>query len=83
MWTPRNGGHWLATRGEDIPAILKNYEQFSSHRAFIGMIDRPKGVPLEYDPPEHGPLRKVLLPAFMPRAVAIWAEEARRWQRRK
>jgi cytochrome P450 len=78
VWTPRNGGHWLATRGEDIPVILKNYELFSSRRAFIGMIDRPKAVPLEYDPPEHGPLRKVLIPAFMPKAVAVWSAEARR-----
>jgi cytochrome P450 len=78
VWTPRNGGHWLATRGEDIPVILKNSELFSSRRAFIGMIDRPKAVPLEYDPPEHGPLRKVLIPAFMPKAVAAWTDEARR-----
>jgi cytochrome P450 len=78
VWTPRNGGHWLATRGEDIPVILKNYELFSSRRAFIGMVDRPKAVPLEYDPPEHGPLRKVLIPAFMPKAVAVWSDAARR-----
>ncbi len=78
VWTLRNGGHWLATRGEDIPAILKDHERFSSSRAFIGMIDRPKAVPLEYDPPEHGPLRKVLIPAFTPKAVSVWSAEARR-----
>ncbi len=78
VWTPRNGGHWLATRGEDIPVILKNYEPFSSRRAFIGMLERPKAVPLEYDPPEHGPLRKVLIPAFLPKAVSQWSAEARR-----
>jgi len=78
VWTPRNGGHWLATRGADVPVILKNHELFSSRRAFIGMLGRPKAVPLEYDPPEHGPLRKVLIPAFMPKAVAQWSSEARR-----
>jgi cytochrome P450 len=78
VWTSRNGGHWLATRGEDIPMILKNHELFSSRRAFIGMSNRPQGVPLEYDPPEHGPLRKVLIPAFSPKAVAQWSPEARR-----
>jgi len=78
VWTPRNGGHWLATRGEDIPIILKDHARFSSRRAFIGMIDRPKAVPLEYDPPEHGPLRNVLIPAFTPKAVAVWSAEARR-----
>ena len=78
VWTPRNGGHWLATRGEDIPVILKNHELFSSSRAFIGMSNRPKGVPLEYDPPQHGPLRKLLIPAFSPKAIAQWSAEARR-----
>lgn len=77
VWTPRNGGHWIATRGDDIPAILKDHERFSSRRAFIGMVERPRAVPLEYDPPEHGPLRKVLLPAFTPKAVSVWSEEAR------
>jgi cytochrome P450 len=78
VWTPRNGGHWLATRGEDIPAILKDHRRFSSRRVFIGTIDRPRAVPLEYDPPEHSPLRNVLIPAFSPKAVARWSVEARR-----
>src|SRR6204780_1576906 len=78
VWTARNGGHWLATRGEDIPTILKDYERFSSRRVFIGMDQRPRAVPLEYDPPEHGPLRKVLIPAFTPKAVSVWSVEARR-----
>jgi cytochrome P450 len=78
VWTPRNGGHWLATRGEDIPVILKDHGRFSSRRVFIGLNDRPRGVPLEYDPPEHGPLRNVLIPAFTPKAVAVWSAEARR-----
>lgn len=76
VWTPHHGGHWIVTRGEDIPRILADHERFSSARAFIGMPDRPKGVPLEYDPPEHGPLRKLLLPAFTPKAVRRWSEEA-------
>ena len=78
VWTPRNGGHWLATRGEDIPVILKSYQLFSSRRAFIGTAERPQAVPLEYDPPEHGPLRRVLVPAFTPKAVSLWSTEARR-----
>jgi len=77
-WTPRNGGHWLATRGEDIPVILKDHGRFSSRRVFIGLNDRPRGVPLEYDPPEHSPLRNLLIPAFTPKSVAVWSAEARR-----
>jgi cytochrome P450 len=78
VWTPHNGGHWIATRGEVIKAVLIDWERFSSASAFIPRMDRPKGVPLEYDPPEHAPLRKTLIPAFMPAAVKIWSEEARR-----
>jgi cytochrome P450 len=76
VWTPRNGGHWVVTRGEDVPKILADHERFSSRRAFIGMENAPRAVPLEMDPPEHGPLRKLLLPAFSPRSVKRWAEEA-------
>ncbi|MDB5683073.1 MAG: Cytochrome [Sphingomonas bacterium] len=78
VWTPRNGGHWIVTRGEDVPRILSDWERFSSSRAFIGMVERPKAVPLEYDPPEHAALRKLLVPAFTPKAVKRWSEEAER-----
>ena len=29
FWTPRNGGHWIATRGEDISEIQTNHRRFS------------------------------------------------------
>src|SRR5581483_10050113 len=78
VWTAHNGGHWIVTRGVDVPKILADHERFSSRRAFIGMNDAPRAVPLEQDPPEHGPLRKLLLPAFAPRSVKRWSDEARR-----
>ena len=78
VWTPRNGGHWIVARGIDVTKILADHERFSSRRAFIGMNDAPRAVPLEQDPPEHGPLRKLLLPAFAPRSVKRWSDEARR-----
>jgi cytochrome P450 len=77
LWTPRNGGHWIATRGEDIKAILSDFGRFSSSSAFIPKADRPRAVPLEYDPPEHTPFKKMLLPAFAPAAVRKWSDEAR------
>ncbi len=79
VWTHHYGGHWIVTRGDLIPTILKDHERFSSRQAFIGTPpERPRAVPLEYDPPEHGPLRKLLMPAFLPKAVKVWSEEARR-----
>jgi len=32
FWTPKNGGHWIATRSEDIKYIQQHYEHFSSPR---------------------------------------------------
>jgi cytochrome P450 len=77
QWTPHHGGHWIATRGADIREILIDWERFSSSCAFIPQTDRPRAVPLEYDPPEHAPLRKMLIPAMTPSAVRIWVDEAR------
>jgi cytochrome P450 len=77
VWTPRHGGHWIVTVGEIVPKVLSDWERFSSERAFISRPGRPRGVPLEYNPPEHGPLRKLLAPAFAPKAVKRWADEAR------
>jgi hypothetical protein len=30
FWTPRNGGHWVVTRGADILRILADHVNFSS-----------------------------------------------------
>jgi cytochrome P450 len=77
QWTPHHGGHWIATRGAVIKDILTDWQRFSSSCAFIPQTDRPRAVPLEYDPPEHAPLRKMLIPAMTPSAVRIWVDEAR------
>jgi cytochrome P450 len=78
FWTPRNGGHWVATRGEDIREILTDHETFSSRHVFVPATpDRPPSVPLEIDPPDHEKYRRLIMPAFSPPAVAAWADEAR------
>ncbi len=78
FWTPRNGGHWVATRGEDIKHILVDHETFSSRYVFVPAArDRPSAIPLEIDPPDHEKYRKLVMPAFTPPAIAAWTEEAR------
>jgi cytochrome P450 len=71
FWTPRNGGHWVATRAEDILEIQTNHERFS-HRVFTLPPDpqqTQRPLPLGVDPPEHGPYRRIIMPAFLPRVV--------------
>jgi cytochrome P450 len=62
IWTPRTGGHWIATRGAIINEIFSSPDRFSSEVIFL---PREAGeayamVPTKMDPPEHTPYRKVL-----------------------
>jgi cytochrome P450 len=77
FWTPRNGGHWTVTRGAAIRRILADHENFSSRVVFIPRQQRDRFIPLEIDPPEHAGYRAMLTPALTPKAVAVWAQEAR------
>lgn len=70
FWTPRNGGHWVATRADHIEAILRDSESFSSRRVFIPRDDSaPPTLPLEADAPVHTDMRKPLSRGLFPKAV--------------
>lgn len=87
FWTPHNGGHWVATRGEDIVAMQRDYAHFSHKHVLIPPAPEgtPRQIPLEMDPPEHARYRRPLMQALMPaivreledsvRAVAVEAIE--------
>jgi cytochrome P450 len=78
FWTPRNGGHWVVTRAEDIRWVQENYQIFS-HEVF----NIPRGImpvimpPLTVDPPMHARYRAVLNPFFTASKVQQSAEAAR------
>lgn len=83
FWTPRHGGHWVATRAADIDVMQVDHERFSYRSITIdeGNPDIPL-IPLELDPPAHGPFRALLAPAFAPsrvqelgRAAAVLTDE--------
>jgi cytochrome P450 len=62
VWSPCNGGHWVATRGCDIEAIYKDHESFSSR---IVLVPRAWGEaypvrPSTLDPPQHTGYRRIL-----------------------
>lgn len=55
VWTRRNGGHWIATRGQLIKEAFEDYRHFSSACPFI---PREVGeaydfIPTSMDPPEQ------------------------------
>jgi cytochrome P450 len=80
FWTPRNGGHWIATRADDIREIQLNHERFS-HRVFTLPYDPKQShtpLPLGVDPPEHTPYRRIIMPAFLPKVVKAVEASVRR-----
>lgn len=71
IWTPRNGGHWIALRGTDIHHILADYENFASG---IVVLPASRGadqrvLPTRLNPPEHGPYRALLNPGVSAKSV--------------
>ena len=79
----RYGGVWLPTRHEDVAAIAYDTEHFTS-RSVIVNNGRPLGEhaggfapPITSDPPFHHEARRLLLPAFAPRAIAHLEEFTR------
>lgn len=78
VWTPRNGGHWIATRADDIEVMQLDYEHFSHQNMSLPRSDVDKGtLPLSLDPPEHGPIRKLIMPAFGPKPMRAMGDVAR------
>jgi len=68
FWTPYHGGMWVATRAEDIEYMQLHHETFSMQAHGIPRNLSPN-LPLELDPPEHGPIRTILNPMFTPQIV--------------
>jgi cytochrome P450 len=74
----RYGGTWLPTRHADVTAVANDQEHFTS-RSVVVVESRPTDAappapiglapPITSDPPFHQFARRLLLPAFSPRAV--------------
>jgi cytochrome P450 len=74
--TNRFGGAWLPTRHADVSAIAHDTEHFSSRGVIVSdfkpTVPAPVGFapPITSDPPFHEFARRLLLPAFSPKAIA-------------
>lgn len=71
VWTPRNGGHWIVTRGDLIPVVLSDYARFSSR---VMLVPKEHGednpmIPTKYDPPEHRDWKRLLTENLSPRVI--------------
>ncbi len=78
-----HGGVWLPTRHEDITAIAHDTEHFSSEGVIVNVF-KPEGLapmgyapPITSDPPFHAEARRLMLPAFGPKAIAELEEGTR------
>ena len=82
--TDRLGGSWNPTRFDDIREMAKMIPELSSRQVLV-MPPAPNApemsryeqmiaaAPITADPPLHGWTRRMLLPAFAPRAVQTYA----------
>ena len=71
--TDRFYGAYLVTRYDDIADVARRTDTFSSRITLIN-DNHPDNVKLELppitlDPPNHGPIRRALLPSFNPKEV--------------
>jgi cytochrome P450 len=70
-----HGGVWFPSRHEDVSAIANDTERFSSEGVIVSVFKPENLAPMGYappitsDPPFHQDARRILLPAFSPKAV--------------
>ncbi len=79
--TEAYGGYYILTRYKDVERALKDDDTFASHHSvaedsrFGGILIPPSpnvSTPIEMDPPEFTPLRKLLNPYFSPGKADEW-----------
>ena len=66
-----HGGMWVLSRYEDVRAALKDHETFSSGSGvhFPRAAGMPKFSPIDYDPPEHATIRRLMAAPFEAHAL--------------
>ena len=78
FWTPRNGGHWVATRAADIEIMQTDFSRFSNKQMTLPILPTPYPLlPVALDPPDHSAFRLLIAPAFAPAATRKLTEKAR------
>ena len=80
FYTPRNGGHWMITRWDDISQVVRDPEHFSVREMQIPRVENPPlFIPLSLDPPDNFPYRQALMPFFAPKTVSAMEPKIRKF----
>src|SRR5215475_820023 len=64
IYSPYNGGHWVATVPDDIVRFQRDNTNFGNTVNTVPDRGGPRLVPLEADPPNHASYRHNVLPLF-------------------
>jgi cytochrome P450 len=79
MWTPHNGGHWIAMTPDLTESVLSEWDIFSTK---VVMVPRePMGetyskyLPLPLDPPDHIEFRRILNDNLGAKSIARMKED--------
>ncbi|MCW3010275.1 MAG: Cytochrome [Solirubrobacterales bacterium] len=73
--TPEDAGFWSVTRADDVHAVSRDWETYSSAENFLitdhGVpMDLLKGMFIGMDPPMHDRIKSLFQRAFTPKAIA-------------
>jgi cytochrome P450 len=74
-YSGRYGGMWMPTKHETVAAVAYDVEHFTSRSILVTDYRppdlSPRGIapPISSDPPFHHEARRLLLPAFSPKAI--------------
>lgn len=80
VWTPRNGGHWIVTRGAAMKQVWEDFERFSSHILMVPKAESEEHqmVPSVLDPPHYRPYRLLINNGLAPKQVRRREESIRK-----
>ncbi|MBZ5735318.1 cytochrome P450 [Nocardioides sp. TRM66260-LWL] len=75
----RYGGHFVATRYDDIHDIVRNPSVFSSSQINVPDSIGQDGemIPIQIDPPDHTVYRRLITPLFSPKRMAALEPQIR------
>lgn len=91
-WSESYDGFWIVSDWRGNYEVLKNHGVFTTDRRVAGDVEQSslliprspapcRSLPEELDPPEHGPLRRLLNPIMSPAAARAMQPRIEHWVR--